>query len=73
MPPSLMPVHGQHYRVVCAACVFANAEFCGKRDSTHVACQKAIAAFRKVGWHVDGLGTPRERWFCPSCARKPHL
>jgi hypothetical protein len=69
----LTPKAGQHYLVVCAACTYASAEFCGKRDTPAVACGKAIEAFRKAGWHVDALGSVREKWYCPSCARRAHL
>jgi hypothetical protein len=25
------------------------------------------------GWHVDGLGTKSERWYCPKCRSVKHL
>jgi hypothetical protein len=64
---------GTHYAVRCDSCRYSNVEVCAKRDSGAEGKRIAVEKLRNAGWHVDGLGSPREKWFCPGCARKPHL
>jgi hypothetical protein len=64
-----------HYRATCDACRdgYESAEVCCKRDSGNAAKTLAVEKLRDAGWHVDGLGTERERWYCPSCSKSQHL
>lgn len=65
-----------HFRVGCDGCKGTypqTAELCSKREEPGRAKAIAIEKFRASGWHVDGLGSARERWFCPKCAKQPHL
>ena len=50
-----------------------DAEVCCKRLENDGAKRMAVDQFRKAGWHVDGLNTDRERWYCPGCAKGTHL
>ena len=49
------------------------AEVCAKRLEGEQARNKAIEILLKAGWHVDGRGQKGERWYCPTCAKQPHL
>jgi hypothetical protein len=77
--PFPVPLHGKqnlHYVATCDACANTypqKSEVCCRRDTGAEARENAIAKFRGIGWHVDGLGTTRERWFCPKCRAVPHL
>ena len=61
-----------HYEVVCASCR-CNAIVCPKR-ATGDATARAAHAFRRAGWHEDGVAgdKARSRWYCPACARASH-
>ena len=61
-----------HYEVVCASCR-CNAIVCPKR-TTGDATARAAHAFRRAGWHEDGVAgdKARSRWYCPACARASH-
>lgn len=63
----LQPLAATHFRVLCQAFLYASAEVCCRRDTGAEAVRVAIEKLRKAGWHVDGLGTPRERWYCDRC------
>jgi hypothetical protein len=63
---------GTHFRATCANCK-ADTEVCSRRLDGEGALNMAIDKLRKAGWHVDGRGTDRERWYCPACSSKPHL
>lgn len=64
-----------HFRASCDGCRHDHqtAEVCAKRDSGKVGKAIAVEKLRAAGWHVDGLDTQRERWYCRSCAKRPHL
>ena len=64
---------GIHFKATCGACRVTDAEVCAKGLDGEGARRLAVAQLRKAGWHVDGLGTDRERWYCPHCAKDKHL
>jgi hypothetical protein len=74
-----MPIrakHGEHMQVTCDGCQGRYptlAEVCCKRLMGNEAKTAAADKFMRAGWHVDGAGTPRERWYCPKCRSVPHL
>ena len=63
---------GIHFRATCGACR-SDAEVCAKRLDGEGAKRVAVERLRGAGWHVDGLGTDREKWFCPACSKRTHL
>ena len=66
----LQPLVATHFRVLCSGCSYASAEVCCQRDTGKEAAKIAIEKLRLSGWHVDGLGTVREKWFCPRCRQR---
>jgi hypothetical protein len=59
----LQPLVATHFRVLCNGCSYASAEVCCRRDTGQEAAKIAIERLRQGGWHVDGLGTVREKWY----------
>ena len=73
-PVPLHERHATHVRVSCDRCgPYQTAEVCCRRDSGSEGKKIAVEKLRKAGWHVSGLNGPRERWFCPTCAKNKHL
>lgn len=70
---ALMERNATHFRASCSSCRYQSAEICCRRDSGAEGKRVAVEKLRKAGWHPDALNTPRERWFCPNCAKRPHL
>lgn len=70
--PALAEKFGIHFTAFCSNCRTSQ-EVCARRLDGEGAKRRAVEIFRKAGWHVDGLGTPRERWFCPGRLRKRRL
>jgi hypothetical protein len=81
----LSVVEAAHLRVVCDA-YGTTAEVCGRRDLLVMARVAAMRKFKAIGWHHDPghhHGSARAekdsesngsgRWYCPACARRPHL
>jgi hypothetical protein len=63
------PITAEHLRAYCANCR-VSAELCVQRKQGADAQRFAAERLRKAGWHVDGAGTPRERWYCAKCAKQ---
>lgn len=78
-------IEATHVRVTCDSCRAATAELCGKRELPLTARAQAVRRFMAAGWHHDPGQHARARtqeqveregagrWYCPACARKPHL
>jgi hypothetical protein len=83
---ALQLVEASHVRVVCDSCRTVTAEVCGKRDLPVMARVAAVRKFEAVGWHHDpgrrntsaraerdAESSGSGRWYCPACAKRPHL